>query len=156
MTPTRSRAVFFLTALSCAALGIVPIALTAPQGSGYHIVRKIPVTTNDGWDYITIDSATQRLFISRGTHVQVLDLKTGQLAGDIPDTQGVHGIALAPEFGRGFTSNGRAATVTIFDLKTLAKIGEAKTDPGPDAILYDGASKRVFTMNGRSGTTTCD
>ncbi|HYB62749.1 MAG TPA: YncE family protein [Methylomirabilota bacterium] len=86
--------------------------------------------------------------------MQVLDLKTGQLAGHIPDTQGVHGIALAPEFGRGFTSNGRTATVTIFDLKTLAKIGEAKTDPGPDAILYDPASKRVFTMNGRSGTAT--
>ncbi len=154
MIPSRKWTLFFLSALGVAALALVPAARTAPQGSGYHIVRKIPVATNDFWDYITIDSATQRLFISRGTHVQVLDLKTGQLAGDIPDTQGVHGIALAPEFGRGFTSNGRAATVTIFDLKTLAKIGEAKTDPGPDAILYDPASKRVFTMNGRSGTTT--
>jgi len=154
MISSRKWTLFFLPVLGVAALALVPAARTAPQGSGYHIVRKIPVPTNDFWDYITIDSATQRLFISRGTHVQVLDLKTGQLAGDIPDTQGVHGIALASEFGRGFTSNGRAATVTIFDLKTLAKIGEAKTDPGPDAILYDPASKRVFTMNGRSGTAT--
>jgi len=154
MTPTGRRAFFVLTALGFAALAMVPLARTAPQTSGYHIVRKISVTGTDFWDYLNIDSATQRLFISRGTHVQVLDLKTGQLAGDIPGTDGVHGIALAPEFGRGFTSNGRAATVTIFDLKTLATIGTAKTDPGPDAILYDPASKRVFTMNGRSGTTT--
>ncbi len=154
MTAIRKRTLFILTALGFVAMAMAPLARTAPQGAGYHVVRKIAVTANDGWDYITIDSATQRLFISRGTHVQVLGLKTGQLTGDIPDTQGVHGIALAPEFGRGFTSNGRAATVTIFDLKTLAKIGEAKTDPGPDAILYDPASKRVFTMNGRSGTTT--
>jgi len=154
MIPSRKWTRFSLLALGVAAVALVPVARTAPQGSGYHIVRKIPVTADDGWDYINIDSATQRLFISRGSHVQVLDLKTGQLAGDIPATDGVHGIALAPEFGRGFTSNGRAATVTIFDLKTLATIGVAKTDPGPDAILYDPASKRVFTMNGRSGTTT--
>ncbi len=154
MTPSRRWTLLVVSTLGLVALGIVPIARTAPQASGYHIVRTIPVTGNDGWDYLTVDHDAQRLYISRGTHVQVLDLKTGQLAGDIPDTQGVHGIALAPEFGRGFTSNGRAATVTIFDLNTLAKIGEAKTDPGPDAILYDPASKRVFTMNGRSGTTT--
>jgi YVTN family beta-propeller protein len=122
--------------------------------SGYHIIRKIPIAGTGGWDYLNEDSDTGRLFISRGTHIQALDLALGLVTGDIPDTQGVHGVALAPEFGRGFTSNGGTASVTIFDLKTLAKIGEAKTDPGTDAIIYDPASKRVFTMNGRSGTAT--
>jgi DNA-binding beta-propeller fold protein YncE len=153
----------------CAALPL-PLALIAtatifagavrpqsqPQavGSGYHVVRKIPVPGSDGWDYLGIDSDTGRFFISRGTHVQVLDDAAGTIVGDIPDTQGVHGIVFAPELGRGFTSNGRANTVTIFDLKTLAKIGDAPTDVGPDGIVYDPASKRVFTMNGRAGTAT--
>ena len=131
-----------------------PQSQPQPNTSGYHIVRKIPVPGSDGWDYLTLDSSTSRLYISRGTHVQVLDVSTGQIVGDIPDTQGVHGIALAPEFGRGFTSNGRADSVTIFDLKTLAKIADAKTDTGPDSIIYDPATKRVFTMNGRAGTAT--
>jgi DNA-binding beta-propeller fold protein YncE len=125
-----------------------------PNNSGYHIVRKISLPGSDGWDYLNIDSSSDHLFISRGTHVQVLDLPTGKLFGDISDTQGVHGIALAPEFGRGFTSNGRADSVTIFDLKTLSTIADAKTDTGPDAIIYDPATKRVFTMNGRAGTST--
>jgi len=125
-----------------------------PTGSGYHIVRKISLPGSDGWDYLGIDSSSDHLFISRGTHVQVLDLPTGKLVGDILDTQGVHGTAIALEFGRGFTSDGRADSVTIFDLKTLSTIAVAKTDPGPDAIIYDPASKRVFTMNGRAGTAT--
>jgi DNA-binding beta-propeller fold protein YncE len=84
----------------------------------------------------------------------VLDTASGKVVGDIPDTAGVHGVALAPEIGRGFTSNGRAATVTIFDLKTLATIGHASTGQKPDAIVYDPVSRRVFTMNGRSGDAT--
>jgi DNA-binding beta-propeller fold protein YncE len=84
----------------------------------------------------------------------VLDTASGKVVGDIPDTVGVHGVALAPEIGRGFTSNGRAATVTIFDLKTLATIGHASTGQNPDAIVYDSISRRVFTMNGRSGDAT--
>ena len=150
------RSLLGWTAAVIALAAFSPSALpqAQPAGSGYHIVRKIPVTGSDGWDYMSIDSSTGRLFISRGTHVQVLDLATGTLAGDIPDTQGVHGIALAPEFGKGFTSDGRADQVTIFDLKTLATTGTAKTDSGPDAIIYDPNSKRVFTMNGRAGTAT--
>ena len=84
----------------------------------------------------------------------VLDADTYAVLGDIPDTNGVHGIALAPEFGRGFTSNGRANTVTIFDLKTLKTLGMAKTGEGPDAIVYDPASHRVFTFNGHGGNST--
>ena len=122
--------------------------------SGYHLVKTIPVGGEGGWDYLAFDPGAGRLFISRATHVIVLDPASGKTVGDIPDTPGVHGIALAPDLGRGFISNGRAGTVTIFDLKTLATIGQAKAGENPDAIVYDSAGKRVFAMNGRSGDAT--
>jgi DNA-binding beta-propeller fold protein YncE len=122
--------------------------------SGYHLLKKIPLGGEGGWDYLTFDPGSGRLFISRATHVIVLDATSGKVAGDIPNTAGVHGVALAPELGRGFTSNGRADTVTIFDLKTLATIGQVKTGQNPDAIVFDPHSKRVFAMNGRSGDAT--
>jgi DNA-binding beta-propeller fold protein YncE len=126
----------------------------AAGASGYHVIKTIPLGGEGGWDYLTADAEGRRLYVSRGTHVQVLDMDSYALVGDIPDTQGVHGIALAPEFGRGFTSNGRANNVTIFDLKTLKTLGTANAGTNPDAIVYDGLSKRVFTMNGRSGNAT--
>jgi DNA-binding beta-propeller fold protein YncE len=121
---------------------------------GYHVIKKLPLGGEGGWDYLTVDAGARRLYISRGTHVMVVDLTTDKVAGDIPDTPGVHGIALAPELNRGFTSNGRANTATIFDLKTLKTLNHVKTGTNPDAILYDTASKRVFTFNGRSGDAT--
>jgi outer membrane protein assembly factor BamB len=126
-----------------------------PAGpSGYHVIKTIPVAGDTGWDYLLVDSAARRVYVSRGTHVVVLDADTYEVAGDIPDTQGVHGIAIAPEFGRGFTSNGRANTATIFDLKTLKTLGTVNTGTNPDAIVYDGVTKRVFTLNGASKDTT--
>jgi DNA-binding beta-propeller fold protein YncE len=126
----------------------------APQAGPYHQIAKVVLGGEGGWDYLTADPASHRVFISRGSHVMVVD-STGKIVGDIPNTQGVHGIALAPEFNRGFTSNGGANSVTIFDLKTLMTIGETKIPgQGPDAILYDPASKRVFTMDGRSQDAT--
>lgn len=135
----------------------VPLAAAAfaAAGSGYHVINTYKVGGEGGWDYLTADASARRLYISRGTHVIVLDLDSGKNIGDIPDTQGVHGIALAPELGRGFTSNGREGTVTIFDIKTLAPVGgKVKVGDNPDAILYDPASKRVFTFNGRSHDST--
>ncbi len=126
----------------------------AAQPSGYHLLKRITLGGEGGWDYLTVDVQARRLYISRSTRVMVVDADSGAAVGEIPDTRGVHGIALAPEFGRGFTSNGRAATVTIFDLKTLKKLGEAKTGANPDAIVYDSASKRVFTFNGASKDVT--
>lgn len=135
-------------------LGSSPNATAPPrlggvvQASHYHVVRHIPIGGEGGWDYLTMDSASHRLFVSHATHVVVLDTDSGKIVGDIPKTDGVHGIALAPELGRGFVSNGKTATMTIFDLKTLATIGEVKTTAErPDAILYDPFSKRVFTFN---------
>jgi YVTN family beta-propeller protein len=123
-------------------------------GSGYHLLKKVPLGGEGGWDYLAFDSPTRRLFISRATKVVVLNVDTGTVAGEIPNTDGVHGIAFAPELDRGFTSNGRANTVTIFDLQSLQIIGSAKTGMNPDAIVYDPASKRVFTMNGHSNDAT--
>jgi DNA-binding beta-propeller fold protein YncE len=122
--------------------------------SGYHVIKSVPVGGEGFWDYLTVDSEARRLYISHGTHVEVMDIDTYAIAGNIPDTQGVHGIALAPELARGFTSNGRANTVTIFDLKTLKTIGTVNAGTNPDAIVYDSVTKHVFTLNGRSHDAT--
>jgi len=134
-----------------AAIGMF-LAAVAPVAAGarYHVAKTYKVGGEGGWDYLTADSDARRLYISRGTHVIVLDIDSGKNVGDIADTPGVHGIALAPELGRGFTSNGREGTVSIFDLKTLATSSKVKVGENPDAILYDPATKRVFTFNGRS------
>ncbi|MGA2346649.1 MAG: YncE family protein [Candidatus Sulfotelmatobacter sp.] len=128
------------------------VALAA--GSGYHVAATYKVGGDGGWDYLTADAGARRIYISRGTHVMVLDADSGKSVGDIADTPGVHGIALAPELGRGFTSNGREGTVSIFDIKTLATSSKVKVGDNPDAILYDPATKRVFTFNGRSQDST--
>lgn len=125
-----------------------------PGPSGYHVVKTIPVTGEGGWDYLIVDANTRRLYFSHATRVLVFDADSHAQVGEIPDTQGVHGIALAPELGRGFTSNGRAGTVTIFDLKTLKTLGSVKAGTNPDAIIYDGVTKHVFAFNGRSKDAT--
>jgi DNA-binding beta-propeller fold protein YncE len=120
----------------------------------YHLINTYPLGGDGGWDYLAVDSSARRVYISRATHVIVMDADSGKVVGDIPDTPGVHGIALAPELGRGFISNGRENTVTIFELKTLKAITKVKAGDNPDAILYDPASKRVFAFNGRSHDAT--
>jgi hypothetical protein len=137
----------------CISVSLAAVALAAAS-SGYHVVTTYKVGGEGGWDYLTTDSDARRVYISRGTHVMVLDADSGKSVGDIADTQGVHGIALAPELGRGFTSNGREGTVSIFDIKTLATSSKVKVGDNPDAILYDPATKRVFTFNGRSQDST--
>lgn len=121
---------------------------------GYRVLKKEVLGGDGGWDYLTIDPATRRLFISRETRVQVLDMDTCKLVKEIPNTNGVHGVALVPECNRAFTSNGKDNTVSILDLKTLEKVGEAKAGPKPDAIVYDPVSKRVFTSNNGGTTAT--
>jgi YVTN family beta-propeller protein len=145
------------TACVLAALGaMLPIGSmhAAPETTTYHVLRKITVGGDGGWDYLTMDSASHRLYISRGTHVMVVDVEKDKVVGDIPDTPGVHGIALAPKQGRGFTSNGGDNTVTVFDLKTLKPITRVKVGNRPDAIIFDPASERVFTFNGGSSDAT--
>jgi len=119
-----------------------------------HVIKTYKLGGEGGWDYLKIDPDSRRLYISRATHVIVIDADSGKPVGDIPDTPGVHGIALAPDLGRGFTSNGREGTVTIFDLNTLKPITKVKAGENPDAIVFDSSTKRVFTFNGRSGDST--
>jgi YVTN family beta-propeller protein len=137
-----------------AAVAVLVPALLAAAATGYHLLSDIKIGGEGGWDYLTVDSAARRLYVSHATHVVVVDLDANRVVGDIPDTPGVHGIALAPELGKGFISNGRGNTVTIFDLKTLKTIGSAATGENPDAIRYDAASGRVFAFNGRSKSAT--
>lgn len=120
-----------------------------------HALHTYQLGGEGGWDYLNVDSAARRIYISRSTHVMVVDADSGRVVGDIPGTDGVHGIALAPDLGLGFTSNGRASSVTCFDLKTLKVVRVIHpTGEGPDAILYDPFSKRVFTFNGRAHSVT--
>jgi len=122
---------------------------------GYRIVDKIKIGGEGGWDYLIADAAAHRLYVSHGTRVHVIDTESKSVVGEIPNTNGVHGIALVPELGHGYTSNGRDSSVTLFDLKTLKTLATIKLDArNPDAILYDSFSRRVFTFNGGSANTT--
>lgn len=118
----------------------------------YELKQKFTIGGEGGWDYLTYDAKGKRLFISRATRVQVVDPEKGTVTAEIANTPGVHGIALAQDLGKGYTSNGRENTVTVFDLKTLQETSRIKLDgaENPDAILYDPTTKRVFTFNGRS------
>ncbi|MDD4970308.1 MAG: YncE family protein [Paludibacter sp.] len=123
--------------------------------SDYKLINKIPIKGNGGWDYITMDEAANRLYVSHGNEMNVVDIATKTLVGTIPDTKGVHGIALAKDLDKGFISNGRDASVTIIELNTLKFIEKVKvTGENPDAIIYDPISHKVFTFNGRSSNST--
>jgi DNA-binding beta-propeller fold protein YncE len=141
------RAHFVTSAL---AVTFVAAAIAVAAGPGYHVIKTYTLGGEGGWDYLTLDAASRHLYISRATHVIVIDADSGKAVGDIADTPGVHGIALDTGAGRGFVSNGREGTVSIFDMSTLKTLNKVKVGENPDAILYDSASKRVFTFNGRS------
>jgi len=131
---------------------ISSVALAAGTTNSHYVIQEqFTLGGPGGWDYLTVDSATNRLFISRSDRVLVVNARDGSLISTIPDTLGVHGIALAPDLGKGFTSNGRSDTVTVFDLKTLKSTKTIQAGGhNPDAILYDPASKHLYTFNGRS------
>jgi DNA-binding beta-propeller fold protein YncE len=126
--------------------------LAAP--AAWRTIGHIHIGGPGSWDYVTVDSAARRLYVSHATHVVVVDLDSEKVVGDIPDTPGVHGIAIAAKLGRGFISNGRANNVTVFDLKTLKTLRQVATGQNPDAIFYDEPTNTVFTFNGRSHDAT--
>ncbi len=140
-------------ALVAVALCLVSLASTAANSS-HGIKKKISIPGQGSWDYLTVDEAARRLYVSHGTQVEVLDVDSGAIVGKIANTPGVHGIAIAPDAGRGFVSNGQSSTVTIFDLKTLKTISEVPTGKKPDAIIFDPATSRVFAFNGDSNSAT--
>jgi YVTN family beta-propeller protein len=122
--------------------------------ASYRIADKLAIGGDGKWDFPSVDSAAERLYLSRATHVVVVDTRTGQITGDIADTPGVHGIALAPMLGRGYISVGKSDQVKIFDLKTLAVTGSVPTGLKPDAIVYEPVTKQVFAFNGHSSNVT--
>src|SRR3984957_8012493 len=114
----------------------------------YKVLSKIKIGGEARWDYVYVDSANHRLYVSHSKQTEVIDTATDKVVGMIPDTNGVHGIAVADDLGRGFTSDGKDNDVTIFDLKTLAVLGKVKTGTNPDAIIYEPVTHRVLTFNG--------
>jgi YVTN family beta-propeller protein len=138
-----------------AGLLVVFVAVaSAAAPEKYTLLQTVPVSGDGSWDYVTVDAAGRRVYVSHATKVDVLDADTGAVAGTIGDTAGVHGIAVAADLGRGFTSNGRANTVTVFDLKSLKSLGSVPSGKNPDAIIYDPATRQVFAFNGGSESAT--
>jgi YVTN family beta-propeller protein len=139
----------------------LPVALVLLAASAafaapptYKVVGKIKIGGGGRWDYSYVDTANHRLYVAHGTQTEVIDTATDKLIGTIPGTNGVHGIAIAADLGRGFTSDGGDNDVTVFDLKTLKVLSKVKTGQNPDAIIYEPVSHRVFTFNGRSADST--
>ena len=141
--------------ICCLALAsaLVTFAADAPSGN-FKVVKRVPLEGGGRWDYITADSDSHRVYIARSTHVSVLDSETGAVVGDIPDTPGVHGVAVAGDLGIGFISEGQANKVAVFDLKTLKVLSQIETGQNPDSILYHPPTHLVFVQNGKSKSTT--
>ncbi len=141
--------------LLLAAAALSPLAAQSTSGASYHVLKRIRVGGEGGWDYLFADTAGRRLYLAHSTRVEVLDIDRLTVVGIIPNTNGVHGVAIAPELHRGFTSNGRDTTVTVFETPTSKVLGTVRvTGANPDAILYDGVSRRVFTFNGGGHNVT--
>jgi DNA-binding beta-propeller fold protein YncE len=146
----------FAVSLCVPLLGM--LALASPPTGGYHLLKKIPLGAAPGgreyFDYITVDPAARRVYVSHGTEVKVLDADSAAVVGTISGLQQCHGVAVVNELGKGFITDGAAAKVVIFDLASLKVTGEVKTEKDADAIIYDPASKRIFSFNGDPHTTT--
>jgi YVTN family beta-propeller protein len=142
--------------LTCLLLfSLLCLAVNAQEKSSYKIVNRIHLEGEGGWDYLTMDDASGMLYVSHGMMVQVVDTKTYKIAAAIENTKGVHGITIAPEFGKGYISCGRDSTVVVFDTKSFKPLNRVKINgSNPDAILYDPFSKKVFVFNGRSNNVT--
>ena len=132
--------------------GLVVAAAFADEG--YKVISKIKIGGTGGWDYVAVDPNAGRVYASHATIVEVVDTKAGKVVGQITQLHGVHGIAIAPDFGKGFITNGQSNSVTIFDLKTLAKVGEPQTGQNPDSVCFEPKTKHIFTFNGRSNDST--
>jgi YVTN family beta-propeller protein len=133
-------------------LGVALISLnvSAQSKTGLHILKKHSIKSGGGWDYVTVDATDKKIYVSHGTQVNILSTATGDSIGIIPNTNGVHGIALVKPLGKGYTSNGKDNSCTVFDLKTNAALGKIAVGANPDAIFYDEFSKKVYAFNGKS------
>ena len=132
---------------------VAAIPTRSAEGT-YHFLKEIPVGGEGGWDYLSVDSAARRLYVTHGSKVVVIDLDKEEVVGEISDTPGVHGFALAPDLKRGFASNGQESKASIVDLKTLKTLAKVTTGANPDAILYEPGQQEVYTFNGRGNSAT--
>src|SRR5262245_53727311 len=130
-----------------------PASIQAADGP-YHLLKEISVGGEGGWDYLTVDEAGRRLYVSHGTKAVVIDLDKDTVCGEIADTPGIHGVAIAPDLVRGFTSNGRENKSSIVDLKTLKTLDKVETGQNPDGMLYEPDQQQVYMFNGRSQSAT--
>lgn len=146
----------FAAAVSLAALcsGSFSARAADAAGPGYKFLKEISVGGDGGWDYLSIDAAGRRLFVSHATKVVVIDIDKDAVVGEITDTPGVHGIAIAPELKKCFVSNGREAKVSMVDLETLKTLSKIDTGPNPDAIIYEPGQQEVYAFNGRGNSAT--
>jgi DNA-binding beta-propeller fold protein YncE len=140
--------------LLAAAVLVSGYAYAAEKAPEYRFLGEIPVAGDTGWDYLSIDAAAHRLYVTRGTHIAVIDLDAQKVVGDIGDTPGVHGFALAQELGRGFSTNGGESKVSIVDLKSLGTVSKVATQENPDAIVYEPGHKEIYAFNGRGHSAT--
>lgn len=146
----RNRVMLAVGPLVVLVLAARPHAADGP----YRLLKEIPIGGEGGWDYLSVDSAARRVYVSHGTRLVVLDLATDTVAGEIADTPGVHGIAIAPDLGRGFTTNGREHMSSIVDLSTLRTIGKVETGQNPDTMNYDPGRHEAYTFNGAGRSAT--
>jgi YVTN family beta-propeller protein len=150
LRPKSLAAKLAVCAAACAGAGVAPAA--SAVDSGYRVVARQVLSGPVRWDYLAVDSARHHVFLTRGDHVDVFDAPTKTIVGTIDNTAGVHGVAIAADLNRGYTSNGASNSVTVFDLSTLAQIATVPVGGKPDSIVYDPASKRVFAANANDKT----
>jgi len=143
-----------LVAVAISVCIIVAAPAAAQSTPTYTVVRTMVIGGDGGWDYVYADSAARRLYVARATRFMVVDLDSGKVVGEIPDTPGAHGVAIVSDLGIGFTTNGRENTSSVFDLKTLKVSEKIKTGEGPDALVYDTASGHLFIMDGHGKAAT--
>src|ERR1700738_4794488 len=148
----------FWLSLPLVSFALPGVALASPPGPGYHLIQKIPLGAAPGggeyFDYVTVDSAARRVYLSHGAEVKVLDADNFSLVGTISGLKRCHGVLVLPDLGKGFITAGDGAAVAVFDLKTLKITGNIKSSPDTDSIVYDPTSKLIFTFNGDSKNAT--
>lgn len=138
-----------------ALFALLSLVVAGSAFAAWHVSRHIAISGTGGWDYVAIDAASRRAYVSHSDRVEVVDIDAGKVVGLIPDTLGVHGIAIDHDGGRGFISSGRLGMMSIFDLRTLSRINDVKTTgDNPDAIMFEPSTKHVFTFNGRGKNAT--
>lgn len=151
MMPTR---IAFALGLALAWSSLIARADSLPAVPTYHFVRQIPLSGDNGWDYLSMDAVARRLYVTRADHIDVIDVDHGALVGSIDNTQGVHGFAIAHELNRGFASDAQSSQVSMVDLKTRRTVGRVPTGTGPDAIVYEPHHREGYVFNGAGHSAT--